>query len=53
MESKLRTIWVRIGPRWIEQWKPEGSPIKGFTLEAEDIFGAEDNLVTIIGRGQL
>ncbi len=31
-------------------WKPEGSPIKGFTLEAEDIFEAEHELVGAIAR---
>ena len=29
-------------------WTPEGSPIKGFSLEAEDIFDAEHELATAI-----
>jgi len=32
-------------------WKPEGSPIKGFTLRAEDIFDAEEELVAGMRRG--
>ena len=31
-------------------WKPEGSPIRGFQLEAEDIFKAEHDLVNEIVR---
>ena len=31
-------------------WKPEGSPIKGFVLKAEDIIEAENELVTMIAR---
>lgn len=31
-------------------WKPEGSPIKGFRLEADDIFNAERELVAEIAR---
>lgn len=31
-------------------WKPEGSPIKEFTLEAGDIFDAERELVAAISR---
>ena len=31
-------------------WKPEGSPIKGFRLKAEDIFDAEHKLVVEIAN---
>jgi hypothetical protein len=33
-------------------WKPEGSPIKGFTLESGDIFDAEHDLVAVIARNE-
>ncbi|MDA0812720.1 MAG: hypothetical protein O3C21_10065 [Verrucomicrobia bacterium] len=31
-------------------WTPEGSPIKGFTLEVDDIFDAEHELVASMVR---
>lgn len=31
-------------------WKPEGSPIAGFVLKAEDIFESENELVAMIAR---
>jgi len=31
-------------------WKPEGSPIKGFQLEATDIFDAERQLIAEMKR---
>lgn len=32
-------------------WKPEGSPIKGFNLDAKDIYKAEHELVATMARG--
>ena len=46
-ESQIKTLYI--AGRMIA-WKPEGSPIKGFTLEANDIFDAEHELVTAIAR---
>lgn len=31
-------------------WKPEGSPIKGFTLEASDIFDSESQLISEVKK---